>query len=217
MPIKLALATTLLAVVLSDVAAQTTLYIPGADPQPITASVLGVGSGGETTWLLGPGVSSGTLDDVGIPGPATLIEGPNTAKFIFDFPADSLSLEDDCEINDGVATCVVVVATDGTTVTTTTTETVVPFTVQGGGPAPTAVTGSSTAVVSTPSAGSGAGTGASQTAGSTPSAGSSASSEASSSSSGAAAPIQTENGAGRMASGFMASAVAAGVALIAFL
>lgn len=55
--------------ILPDVAAQTTLYIPGADPQPITASVLGVGSGGETTWLLGPGVSSGTLEDIGIPGP----------------------------------------------------------------------------------------------------------------------------------------------------
>lgn len=50
------------------VVAQTSLYIPGFDPQAISVSELGVGSDGETTWLLAPGASSGTLD-VGLPGP----------------------------------------------------------------------------------------------------------------------------------------------------
>ncbi len=45
------------------------MYIPGFDPQPVAANELGVGADGETTWLLAPGVSSGTLDGPDIFGP----------------------------------------------------------------------------------------------------------------------------------------------------
>lgn len=57
----------------TDAAAITSLYIPGFDPQPVTANELGVGSDGLTTWLIAPGVSSGTLDDSGFFGPGMLI------------------------------------------------------------------------------------------------------------------------------------------------
>lgn len=50
------------------VAAQTSLYIPGFDPQPVSANVLGVGSDGRTTWQIQPGQPSGTLSDVGFIG-----------------------------------------------------------------------------------------------------------------------------------------------------
>lgn len=53
----------------TDATALTSLYIPGFDPQPVTADELGVGSDGQTTWLIAPGVSSGTLDDSGFYGP----------------------------------------------------------------------------------------------------------------------------------------------------
>lgn len=208
-------------------AAQTTLYIPGFDPQPITADVLGVGADGQTTWLLGPGVSSGALDDIGLPGPgknqsislsrwpvysqvhapATLIEGPSAAKLVFDSPAASMLFEDDCTIVDGIATCTVVVALDGTTSTGTAIETVVPFTVQGGG--------SSVSPTSAPSAGSGASSGASPTPSSGASnSGSQTASSSGSSSSGAPAPTQTTNDVGKLQSGTVTSVLAVGMSLV---
>jgi hypothetical protein len=52
------------------VASAVSLWIPGFDPQPITVvSELGVGSGGETTFLIGPGVTSGTFEDNADIGP----------------------------------------------------------------------------------------------------------------------------------------------------
>lgn len=46
------------------VTAQVTLYIPGTDPEPITADVEGVDDQGRTTWRLAPGVASGTFTEV---------------------------------------------------------------------------------------------------------------------------------------------------------
>ena len=48
---------------LTVAAAQATLYIPGFDPQAITADVEGVAADGHTTWRIGPGVTSGTYED----------------------------------------------------------------------------------------------------------------------------------------------------------
>lgn len=59
--------TNLLRMVLAAVA-QTSLFIPGFDPQPISASVAGVGPDGRTTWVLQPGVKSGSFDDIGFVG-----------------------------------------------------------------------------------------------------------------------------------------------------
>ena len=128
-------------------------------------------------------------------------------------------LNEDCAISDGVATCTIIAGVEGVTTTDTEIETVVPFTVQGGG--------SGATPTSAPSAGSGAsGGGASQTStpASTPSSGSGATGGTSntaastgSSSSGAPAPTQSDNGVGKVQSGIAASAFAVGMTLIGLL
>lgn len=58
-----------------------TLYIPGADPQSLVASVLGADATA-TTYLLQ--CSTGTdSSDCGFDGPVTLTEGPATAAYTF--------------------------------------------------------------------------------------------------------------------------------------
>lgn len=47
----------------TGVTAQTSLYIPGFDPQPISADIMGVDSEGRTTWALHKGAATGTTDD----------------------------------------------------------------------------------------------------------------------------------------------------------
>ena len=53
-------------------AAQATLYIPGFDPQAITADVEGVAADGHTTWRIGPGVTSSPYED-----PAGIVHSGN--------------------------------------------------------------------------------------------------------------------------------------------
>ncbi|OCH93848.1 hypothetical protein OBBRIDRAFT_885222 [Obba rivulosa] len=118
------------------VAAQTSLYLPDFDPQPVTADQLGVGPDGQTTWLIAPGVSSAGLDDNGFFGPATLIEGPSEARLIYIDPTMGIDMEEDCVISDGIAACTALVAMlDPGPVTETDffTETASPAEVQGGG------------------------------------------------------------------------------------
>ncbi|KZT27903.1 hypothetical protein NEOLEDRAFT_1130398 [Neolentinus lepideus HHB14362 ss-1] len=46
-----------------SVQAQTSLYIPGFDDQPLSASLIGVGSDDRTTWAIMSGAVTGTVDD----------------------------------------------------------------------------------------------------------------------------------------------------------
>ena len=46
-----------------DVCAETTLYIPGTDEQPISVQQLGTDSNGRTTWVILPGTPTGTFTD----------------------------------------------------------------------------------------------------------------------------------------------------------
>lgn len=48
--------------------AQTSLFIPGFDPQPISADILGVDAQGRTTWALHKGAPTDTFDDSGFVG-----------------------------------------------------------------------------------------------------------------------------------------------------
>ena len=150
--------------------AQTSLYIPGFDPQPVTANNLGVGPDGQTTWLIAPGVSSGTLDDNGFFGPgestlrfarthlayvstiATLIAGPSSAEIIYHDPGMGVDVDEKCGISGTEADCTAVLVLNGVTSTMVNTETVAPFEVQGGGAA--APTGAPGAPNDTASAGS---------------------------------------------------------------
>lgn len=53
-----------------DTSAVTTVFIPGFDPQPVTANLIG-SQGGVATYVIAPGVSSGGLDDYGFDGPGS--------------------------------------------------------------------------------------------------------------------------------------------------
>ena len=63
--------------------AQTSLFLPGFDPQPLSADILGTDAEGRTTWAIHAGAKTGTFDDASFPGTATLVEGPNDASFTY--------------------------------------------------------------------------------------------------------------------------------------
>jgi len=108
----------------SVVAQSTSLFIPGFDPQPISADVVGVDAGGSTTWALQPG--SVTADeDQSFEGTVTLVEGADGAQLTYADDALSLTLGYDCTFSSGVALCSG--AADGTAFTET--ETVSSFAV----------------------------------------------------------------------------------------
>ncbi|KAH9843131.1 uncharacterized protein C8Q71DRAFT_736018 [Rhodofomes roseus] len=114
--------------------ALTSLYIPGFDPQPVTANLLG-SQDGVTSYVIAPGVSSAGMDDYGIEGPATLVVGPNTAGVTYIDEGVGLAMYESCNIQDGISVCedvVIAMGSDGLTMTQTVTETVAPFAVQGG-------------------------------------------------------------------------------------
>ncbi|KAF8634598.1 hypothetical protein AX17_004187 [Amanita inopinata Kibby_2008] len=86
-------------------AAQTTLYFPGFDPQPLSVDFLSKDSQGNTVWAV-----HGTTDsagDGGFPGVATLVEGPNYASFGFSNQQLSLTLNEVCGITGNTAICTI--------------------------------------------------------------------------------------------------------------
>ncbi|KZT70076.1 hypothetical protein DAEQUDRAFT_810821 [Daedalea quercina L-15889] len=119
--------------------ALTSLFIPGFDPQPVTANLLG-SQDSVTSYVIAPGDASAGMDDYGFDGPATLVVGPNTAAVTYIDENIGIALYENCNVANGVAVCedvVIEMGSEGTTATTTVTEPVSSFAVQGGG----AVTG----------------------------------------------------------------------------
>ena len=53
---------------LSDVSADTSLFIPGFDPQPLSVENLGTDGQGRTTWEILPGTPTGNSDEVAFVG-----------------------------------------------------------------------------------------------------------------------------------------------------
>lgn len=49
------------------VVAETSLYIPGFDEEPVSVTALGVDSEGRTTWELVPGKPTGTVSPIDFP------------------------------------------------------------------------------------------------------------------------------------------------------
>ncbi|KAE9409611.1 hypothetical protein BT96DRAFT_969982 [Gymnopus androsaceus JB14] len=140
------------------IAQSTSLYIPGFDPQPISADIAGVDSNGHTTWVLQAASVTGDDDSGGFDGKVTLVEGSNDAHLTFVDPALSLTLGYDCTFSSGQALCSGV-AGDGDTSIVTETETISSFAVELG--TSTAATGSaSTSVPGTGSSRSGTSTSA---------------------------------------------------------
>ncbi|KAI0312663.1 hypothetical protein OF83DRAFT_1086872 [Amylostereum chailletii] len=140
------------------VRADVSLYIPGFDPQPLSAADLGVDSAGRTTWEIVTGVQTDTDQDFGLVGTATLIEGASDAHLEYGNAEISVTLDISCALSDGVADCT---ANQGYPMTPMPfgTQAAVPLLMQGGGsvsglPAETgsAGTGSVAASVATGSA-----------------------------------------------------------------
>ncbi|KAH9852726.1 hypothetical protein C2E23DRAFT_825044 [Lenzites betulinus] len=180
-------------------AAQTSLYIPGFDPQAVTADIEGVDAQGRTTWRLGPGVTSGAFDEPGgLIGSATLVADATEAHLVYANTDVPVSLSEDCVIANGLATCSGVASAAGTEESIVVTETASPFEVQGAAASASASGSGSQPTASGASATSGSGS-------STPTAGSGLSSGPSATASGSdtsASPSATgsNNGVGRMES-----------------
>ncbi|KAF9075193.1 hypothetical protein BDP27DRAFT_1315659 [Rhodocollybia butyracea] len=86
----------------SVVAQSTSLYVPGFDPQPIDANIIGTADG-STTWALSPG--SATDGDQGFVGTVTLVEGTAGAHLTYEDTLDSLTMGYDCTFSSGLAVC----------------------------------------------------------------------------------------------------------------
>lgn len=138
--------------------AQTSLYLPGFDDQPLSASVLGTDSNGRTTWEIVQGTPTASGQEESFPATATLIEGPNDA--VISYSAGDVQALESCALSNGVANCNIVANQDGEPFTAEGTETVsymvVGFAAPTGSPSTTEA--SMTPKVST-SGGSGTGSG----------------------------------------------------------
>ncbi|EIN07015.1 hypothetical protein PUNSTDRAFT_121251 [Punctularia strigosozonata HHB-11173 SS5] len=178
--------------------AQLSLYLPGFDPQPLTASEVGVDSAGRTTWAIAAAPTVTDDADIGIVGTATLVEGSDYASVIDIDTIDSLTVEAACTIAGGNAVCV---ADDGSE-TATATEPVSFIQVDGAAAAATITGGSASAAVTGTSSASGG-----SSAGTSPS-----------DSGSAASPSQTDSGAmGLRAFGGLSLTLGLGsVAFVAF-
>ncbi|KAF5369171.1 hypothetical protein D9615_009986 [Tricholomella constricta] len=100
----LSLPLTFMAVFAGSAFAQTSLYIPGADPQPLIADILGVDEQGRTTWAVHQGVLTDAAEG-GLPGTATLVEGPNDMSFTYVPPGGAFTLGRECSFSGDLAIC----------------------------------------------------------------------------------------------------------------
>ncbi|KAG5644044.1 hypothetical protein DXG03_009196 [Asterophora parasitica] len=145
---------TFVAVFAGSALAQTSLFIPGFDPQPISADILGVDGQGRTTWALHQGAVTNSAQEGSFPGTgksnnlvgplATLVEGANDVSFTYVPPNNAFTLGQQCSLSGGLAICSATIS--GQVVTET--ETANPILVQVGTTAPLS-TATGTAAAST--------------------------------------------------------------------
>ncbi|KAH6908322.1 hypothetical protein BKA70DRAFT_266810 [Coprinopsis sp. MPI-PUGE-AT-0042] len=113
-----------------DVCAQTSLYIPGFDPQPVSAKVAGVDSDGRTTWLLNKGSpTAGFTPTIDFVGTATLVQGSDGALLAYSNPAGDFAIAQQCTFSEQTLAVCTIVA-QGATVTQT--EVISRIPIQGG-------------------------------------------------------------------------------------
>lgn len=98
--------------------AQTSLYIPGLDSQPLIADILGVDGEGRTTWALHQGPLTDPSDG-GLRGTATLVEGPNDASFTYVPPGGIFTMGTECSLSGNLAICSATVSGEAVTETET--------------------------------------------------------------------------------------------------
>ncbi|TDL24904.1 hypothetical protein BD410DRAFT_785634 [Rickenella mellea] len=104
----------------------TTLFIPGLPDQPLSESVIGVGTDSRTTYEIGAGTPTDTFTQTNSFGTATLVAGP-TDVFITYVQA-SVTIGESCQISSSIARC----AIEGSQTTLTITGTISPFALQDG-------------------------------------------------------------------------------------
>ncbi|KAK7038191.1 hypothetical protein R3P38DRAFT_2904913 [Favolaschia claudopus] len=117
--------------------AETSVYVPFIDAQPISADIIGIDEAlGRTTYALHQGAKTGTWADQqdNMPGTATLIEGSDFASLAYnvaDPKFGTMTFGGACSIQGGSAVCVEAQegGFEGAT-TFTETESVVPFGLQ---------------------------------------------------------------------------------------
>ncbi|KAF8163658.1 hypothetical protein B0H34DRAFT_332303 [Crassisporium funariophilum] len=109
----------------------TSLYIPGFDPQPVRADIIGVGNDGRTTWALQQGKPepSVTYNPILFIGTATLVEGPNDAFLTYANADAHFTMGQSCTFSESTLAICGIVA-QGSTATQTEIITRVP--IQGG-------------------------------------------------------------------------------------
>ncbi|KAI0247341.1 hypothetical protein BJV78DRAFT_945165 [Lactifluus subvellereus] len=132
------------------VSADTSLFIPGFDPQPLSVENLGTDGQGRTTWEILPGTPTGISDEVAFVGTATLVEGPNDAHLAYNNAQMSVTLDIQCGINNGIAACTGDAGYDVTPFIFPTAP-ARPFLVQGGGGPVSASTSSQSSALPSPS------------------------------------------------------------------
>lgn len=113
------------------VSAETTLYIPGADEQPLSVQQIGTDGYGRTSWVIGPGTPTGTFTEVNVQFTATLVEGPSDAILKGSIPGGP-AFSYSCAIVGSQADCQLVASDQTLTETTSIIEIVTPYVVQGG-------------------------------------------------------------------------------------
>ncbi|CCM00137.1 uncharacterized protein FIBRA_02164 [Fibroporia radiculosa] len=115
---KILFATALLAcyVAASSPGSDSDYTISGFD-----VKTLGVGANGATTYVISPDASGVTLQDGGVDGPATIVNGASTFGLTYIDPTSSRAFFQNCGISDGVAVCTDVAELRGATSFTTTT------------------------------------------------------------------------------------------------
>ncbi|KAH9981022.1 hypothetical protein BGW80DRAFT_1267886 [Lactifluus volemus] len=87
------------------VSADTSLFISGFDPQPLSVNNLGVDKQGRTTWEIAQGSPTGTFNQVPFTGTATLFEGPTDPHLAYVNLQQSLTLDFQCGISDRITAC----------------------------------------------------------------------------------------------------------------
>ncbi|KAJ7766689.1 hypothetical protein B0H16DRAFT_1522228 [Mycena metata] len=123
-------------IALSSIAAadsETSVIVPFADPQPISADILGVDGQGRTTWQLHQGAFTGTWTDPqgSFPGTATLVEGADYASYTYSVSdPEGFVLGGECSIGAGVAVCVAAESGQDGAATATETDSVTAFGLQ---------------------------------------------------------------------------------------
>ncbi|TFY69959.1 hypothetical protein EVG20_g2921 [Dentipellis fragilis] len=112
--------------------ADTSLWIPGFDPQPLSVVILGADANQHTTWEILPGSLTGTFSQPTFIGTAIMIQGPQDAHVTWQGDGDlaGQSFEITCSVTGIVADCT---APNGYFTTPYVfPQTVEPFIVQGG-------------------------------------------------------------------------------------